>query len=282
MAISTFPAASTGGTPLSQKVVRITSTQTWNCPADVTAVEVIAVSGGGGGGGHDGSTNSIVGGGGGGGGLVRTFLTVVPSTAYTITIGAGGAGGGSGTDGAKGGTSSFGALLTVEGGAYGQRLNVTPALAGMGACGGGGASSGNPALAGHGGGMGSFPLGPGTTSAWPNFDAWQLGSIGFPGGSAFSGNTRMAGGIGIDGLCGGGMGGYALPSTSSGPTAVPEQRNSGAGWGAMTTSNVSQAAGAGAANTGGGGGGSARNNSFTQNGAAGGSGLMVISYWSAL
>lgn len=283
MAISTFPPASTGGTPLSQKVVRITSTQTWNCPADVTGVQVVVVSGGGGGGGHDNASNPACGGGGGGGGYVEEFLTVVPSTAYTITIGAGGSGGGAGTDGTQGGTSSFGALLSVTGGGFGSRPGQTPNIT-TAACGGGQgfSNTGGESAAGHGGGMGSISWGPGGNSSRALFSTWQAGTIGYPGTNGGSSVSILWNSVGINGYAGGGCGGYGLPNNSSGPPAIPSIRISGAGWGATVTSNVNSAAGSGAANSGGGGGGAARNNSFSQAAGAGGSGIVIISYWSAL
>ena len=77
--------------PLSQKFAEFTSTGTFTSPANVTTVEVLLVAGGGGGGNNPG-------GGGGGGQVVKKYLTVSPSTAYTITIGAGGSSGSTGSN----------------------------------------------------------------------------------------------------------------------------------------------------------------------------------------
>jgi len=101
---------------------------TWTSPAGVTEVWVTACAGGGGGGGNSTSvTTSCSGGGGGGDSVYRKKLTVTASTAYTITIGAGGAAGvvsatsSSVTAGETGGTTSFGALLSLSGGVGGAR-----------------------------------------------------------------------------------------------------------------------------------------------------------------
>jgi len=67
------------------------TTGSWTAPAGVTSVTVDAWGGGGGGGGN--STTAQGGGGGGGGAFARKVVTVSPSTSYTVTVGAGGAGG---------------------------------------------------------------------------------------------------------------------------------------------------------------------------------------------
>ncbi len=79
-----------------------TASGTWTCPANVTRVTIaIRAGGGGGGGGNPGTapiTISASGGGGGGASVLRTVdVAVVPTTVYTVTVGAGGAGGAGGT-----------------------------------------------------------------------------------------------------------------------------------------------------------------------------------------
>lgn len=103
------------------EVVR-TTTGTWTCPSGVTQVLVQEIVGGGGGG--AGSSTSVNGGGGGEGCRIRSkWITVVPTTEYTLTIGAGGAPGdyyAGGYDasqlGDDGGDTSFGVLLVAPGG----------------------------------------------------------------------------------------------------------------------------------------------------------------------
>ncbi|MEN9913274.1 MAG: putative adhesin [Candidatus Parcubacteria bacterium] len=86
-------------------------THEWRAPAGVTSVYVMAW--GGGAGGVSGTLYSGGGAGGGGGGHVRGFVTVVPETKYTITVGAGGAN--SGTYPYSGGSSTF-STIVAEGG----------------------------------------------------------------------------------------------------------------------------------------------------------------------
>ncbi len=97
----------------------------WKCPEGVTQIEVQLWSGGGGGGGiraQDGAGG--VGGSGGKGGYIKGILQVVPFTDYSITIGAGGAPGLfmnfsaplNSFNGMDGESSSFGTLLSVQGG----------------------------------------------------------------------------------------------------------------------------------------------------------------------
>lgn len=129
-----------------------TSSGVWTKPADAQWVRVILCGGGGGGGGGAragaGSGDTILGGNGGGGGGISFIdipASLLPST-VPVTIGAGGIGGSGGTSGSAatagsaGGTSTFGDILSAEGGA---------------------ASSGNPPY----GGRGHISGGEGTTTS---------------------------------------------------------------------------------------------------------------------
>lgn len=117
MAVNVFPIPSAGGGGATryERVVSIKSTQSWTVPSDVTSIECFLIAGGGGGGSTGTGSWPSATGGGGSGGARYDVLTVTPSTAYTITVGAGG---GRGVDGggAQGGTSSFGVLLSQTGG----------------------------------------------------------------------------------------------------------------------------------------------------------------------
>lgn len=86
---------------------------TWTCPANVTYIELLVIGGGGGGASNGNS--------GGYGGYGLGTYTVVPGTAYAITIGAGGAGWPSASHNgtAGGGTSSFSTIMSATGGAVG-------------------------------------------------------------------------------------------------------------------------------------------------------------------
>lgn len=81
----------------SLRIADFTSSGTWTCPQGVFAVTLWGHGGGGGGGGgHAGTsgTNHFATGGGGGGGAMASSITlpVVPTTVYTVNIGAGGVG----------------------------------------------------------------------------------------------------------------------------------------------------------------------------------------------
>lgn len=130
-----------------------TSSGSWTCPAGVTSVWL---TGCGGGGGAAGSFSTSPGGGGGGAAaVIKTQKTVVPGTAYTVTIGAGGTGGtGSAANGTAGGTTSFGALLSLAGGGGGNGNGGAGGAAG--GAGGGAGAGGSSSAANAGGGGGSI------------------------------------------------------------------------------------------------------------------------------
>jgi hypothetical protein len=109
---------------------RFNSPGTFTTPANVTQVQLIIMSGGGGGGG--GATSN---GGTGGGGIVGAGIyPVSASTPYAVTVGSGGPGGSQGlgggapgNTGTTGGASSFGAVLTCNGGNGGNGGTPGPA-----------------------------------------------------------------------------------------------------------------------------------------------------------
>jgi hypothetical protein len=104
----------------------VTSTTTFN-KADypwLRAIRVMCQGAGGGGGGcvATGAGQNAVAGGGGGGAYAEKFITDIAGLAssVTVTVGAGGTGGTAGNNaGASGGTSSFGALVSANGGSGG-------------------------------------------------------------------------------------------------------------------------------------------------------------------
>lgn len=108
-----YPGSSGGGiTGLSV----YNSPGTFTTPANTTKVYLVIGSGGAGGG------NLNAGRGGGGNGIVAAGVyTVTASTPYPITVGGGGSGGS--PSGNPGGSSSFGSLLTCNGG---SAANSTP------------------------------------------------------------------------------------------------------------------------------------------------------------
>jgi hypothetical protein len=112
---STAPATPASG-QLNQQVFY--SSSTWTAPTGVTKAVITAVGGGG-----SGATGGCCAGSSGGdGGYIQAIVTVVPGTAYTVTVGVGqNKGVGNGT---AGGTTSFGSLVTATGGAGGLSSGV--------------------------------------------------------------------------------------------------------------------------------------------------------------
>lgn len=94
-----------------------TSSGSWTAPAGITLIQLIGWGGGAGGGAGAGGgtgTNAQSAGGTGGGGALKViqWVTVVPGTSYTITIGAGGTGGASVGAGTSGNNGSDGSNTT--------------------------------------------------------------------------------------------------------------------------------------------------------------------------
>ena len=226
----------------------------WTNPGGYT-LEFLVVGGGGGGG---------VSGGGAGGMLTGSGYVVNPSSAYTVTIGAGGA------TATAGVTSSFGANLYGYGGGRG----VTGGYSGGSGGSGGGAYSGDNTNS-YAVGLGIPGQGNNGGLSYPNFTG--------------SGGGGGAGAVGGTGYLGGGGDGGAGASSSISGTAT--NYAGGGGGGGNTSGGGTGGAGgaggggagatlvnatAGTANTGGGGGGS-----FSGTGGAGGSGIIVVRYLGA-
>ena len=122
----------------------ITKTQTWTVPDGVTSVNVFLFGGGGGGGSNAHSQDYSVydryadggGGGGGSGYMAKSTFTVTPKQSISVTIGAGGA------VGQAGGTTSFGSLLSANGGSAGESGRTDGYSYGYGGKGGDGGSGG--------------------------------------------------------------------------------------------------------------------------------------------
>ena len=141
---------------------------TFTVPAGVTKIRVRVVGGGAGGGG------GAVLRGGSGGGYAHGVFNVTPGSAYTVTVGLGGAAGIGSNYGGSGGTSSFGALISATGGVNGS----TP-VAGVGTGGDFQASGG---IGGYGGGAAGSQLGDGGQG-----NASGLGGCGVGGGDSAPG-----------------------------------------------------------------------------------------------
>ena len=168
---------------------RYTSNGTWTAPAGVTTIWLSGTGGGGGGGTP---SSGAAGGGGGAECDVAVELTVVPGTAYAVTIGSGGAAANAGS------ATILGALRTLPGGAAGGAVWTGGAAGGAGgSAGGNGAGQsgvdnyrggeGGGTIWGAGGHGGEFPTATGTVGS-------GYGSGG--GGGA----TSSAGGAGSNGF----------------------------------------------------------------------------------
>jgi len=253
------------------------------------------VVGGGGGSGFGQASIEAGSGGGAGGFRTGTTLSLVASTTYTVTIGAGGSAGTVSANGGTGGLSSItGSIADIvsTGGGGGSKYNTD---AGDGGSGGGGGSSGaigedvaiTPLTAhgevgtvqGHDGGAGGTSAGGGGGGA---------GAAG----SAISGTTGGVGGVGENNVMGmdDTVSDAFLTTVSAGVDVSGDRYLAGggggggsggagtatAGGGAGATGGSGGIGTAGTANTGGGAGGSYAHWSPSYNGAIGGSGIVIL------
>ena len=224
-------------------------------------VEYLVIAGGGGGG--------AKGGGGGAGGFRTGFEGITSGTGYGITVGAGGAGGtGLSVRGVNGANSVFDSVTSVGGGGGGSD-------AGVYRNGSDGGSGGGVA----GGGYGDTVAGGSATSGQ-----------GFDGGNHIASSPYNGGGGGGAGAVGAtnGNGGAGLASSITGSSVT----RAGGGGGGGDVSGSAGAAGAGGGGAGagasdtpaagtvntGGGGGAGGNGGGHVDGAAGGSGIVIIRY----
>lgn len=265
-----------------------TSNGTFQILASVGTVEVMAIGGGGGGG-------SYSGGGGGAGNLV-VVTSALAVGSYTVTVGPGGAGGTTGAPGSAGSQSRFSATgINIRalggGGGASDGLGIG---GGNGGCGGGGAAGtqGTGGTAGLGvitgmtsvtnlaedGGTNPAPFanpgpagcgGGGTASVGVDVSAITPSDGGDGGGATLYYGTYYGGG-------GGGSaaptGAYGSPHKGRGGGTAPPTSGGNGSLGATSTQ-----AQPGVANTGGGGGGG-EDATAGYPGAAGGDGIVIVSY----
>ena len=256
-------AAQTGGTITTvggQRIHKFTSTGTTSITFLVpVTIQVLVVAGGGGGGG--GPTSQPGGGGGAGELYYNASYSIAPGT-YTVTVGAGGTRGNtSGTNGGNGGDSVFGSINCNGGGG-----------------GGGGAGGGNAANGGSGGGAGRGGNGGSSVKTAGGFgnsggdSGGVLGSTAGGGGGGGAGSAGSNSGGGNSNRAAGGNGkSYSISGTSV------SYGNGGNGG----DRNDANDGASGAANTGDAGNGADGGNTTAQGG-IGGSGIVIISYVSAL
>jgi len=262
-----YSGATKGWIPTSDDDVTLETPQTIT-----TDFLVIAGGGGGGfdrggGGGAGGYRNSYSTESSGGGGSSETALELSAGTVYTITVGSGGAGATGGTPGGNGNDSSIsGSDITTITSTGGGGAGSNNSLNGQnGGSGGGRAYGGTPgsgtANQGFDGGASSYPGAPGYDAA----GGGGAGEAGDTDGDKLGGDGLSSSITGSAVLRGGGGGGYA--STGGGGAGGD------GGGGAASSSDGANNAGSGTVNTGGGGGGG---DGSTQNGASGGSGVVIL------
>ncbi|EGK4026078.1 TPA: phage tail protein [Escherichia coli] len=187
-----------------------TSSGTYTPTPGTKRIRVTITGGGGGGGGCKAISNNetFFGAGGGAGGTVITTL-ILTKDSYPVTIGAGGAGGVSATNGLNGGDSSFGSV-TAPGGEGGGKSGFTntnggnggvPSTGGINIIGGNGGDgqSGNIGVSGEGGT--SYWGGGGRAGAGGGVSGKAYGSGGGGAYDAGYSGTSMTGGKGAAGIC---------------------------------------------------------------------------------
>lgn len=268
-----------------------TFTPTQNITADY-----LVIAGGGGAGAIAGS-NVTSGGGGagglrstvgatGGGGSLESALSLTANTAYTVTIGAGGAAAVWPNRGTAGGNSVFSTITSTGGGGGAAYDSGGQQNGGSGGSGGGGSHRNGTGGAGttnqgYAGGTGS--------STNSNGSSGGGGGAGAVGANATVGN-EAAGGVGGNGVqitafanaTQTGVNGYYAGGGASGTCGDLTPATGGLGGGG-NGANMTIAGVPGVSNTGGGGGGGSHisNGTYTNranNPAAGGSGLVIIRY----
>lgn len=184
----------------------------WTAPEGVFSVIAEAWGAGGGAGGG----GAMGGGGGGGGGYARGGIAVTPGNSYPVTVGMGGAGGPSSSNGSPGGESYFVDAFTVaaSGGGPGGGNGSGAGSQGMGTSGETFFSGGAGAIgaAGYGGGGGGSA---GSSSVGNSGSGISGGSSVYRGGPGGPGSTAGAGTPGGD-PGGGGGGGFNNFSGASG------------------------------------------------------------------
>ncbi|EKL8317022.1 phage tail protein [Escherichia coli] len=187
-----------------------TSSGTYIPTPGTKRLRVTITGGGGGGGGCKAISNNetFFGAGGGAGGTIISIMTPTQNS-YPVTIGAGGAGGVSATNGTSGGNSVFASLI-APGGAGGGKVGVTNTNGGNGGVpstgdiritggNGGDGQSGNISVSGEGGT--SYWGGGGRAGAGGGVSGKAYGSGGGGAYDAGYSGTSMTGGKGAAGIC---------------------------------------------------------------------------------
>ena len=183
----------------------------WQYIAGNYSVNYLLVAGGGGGGSRDG-------GGGGAGGYLTNTTSLIPGTAYTITVGAGGTGGSRAVNGTNGANSS-GLTFTATGGGVGGSAVATNS----------GASGGSGGGGSNGGGSGAGTVGQGNAGGSSTGNGYGAGgggasAVGANSGAS-AGNASFSGTVSTLNLASSGTGTFnnfsaTGPSSFSGDVTV--------------------------------------------------------------
>jgi hypothetical protein len=275
-ATDTTGVAASGGTETTvggYKIHTFTSSGTFTVTSG-GAIEYLVIAGGGGGGsgtagggGAGGYRTNVSGATSGGGASAEGTFSVTPQ-AYTITVGAGGAGGVVSTNLPASGSNSTALGITSIGGGAGGEGNPNNSFT-------------NGLNGGSGGGSWQYSSNSGTAGSGTTGQGYAGGASPNNGGSGGGG----AGAVGVAASTGYPNGGAGVSSSITGSAVV---RGGGGGGGKNPTAGVGGAGGggngnasngattAGAANTGGGGG--AGYSHASGNGSNGGSGIVIIRY----
>ena len=222
-------------------------------------IDIFCVGGGGAGG--RATAYGTRGTGGGGGGYTVTKRKVAVNNSYLITIGNGGA---FGNTPKAGEATTFGAIVTAEGGEPGTS-----------ATGGSGSAATKGGAGGSGGGGGTVANSDGGSGGYDGGNGEQGGNSGGAGGNGQGTTTREFGEPNGKLYAGGGGGGRFLTGT----VEILSMGGAGGGgtgaWQGHPSGNKTAPA-AGVANTGGGGGGAASSSVSSTLGASGGSGIVCF------
>jgi hypothetical protein len=251
------------------KVITITSvgnyTVTFNRAMNI---EVLVVAGGGGGGYQSG-------GGGGAGGVIYNNNYSVSTTSISVSIGGGGGGGANSSGASNGGNSVFGSLTAIGGGKGGTTTSSSNAQGGSGGSGGGSCYAFN---------AGALAGGAGTPSQ--GFNGGSNIGTNDSSGSGGGGGASSAGGAAAANRCGNGGNGISISITGS--PVIYGGGGGGGTWNSAATGGSGGSGGggnggrggtyplAGTNGYGGGGGGGGANGPGYENGASGGSGVVII------
>jgi hypothetical protein len=259
----------TGGTVTnvgSYRIHTFTSSGTFEV-AEGGDVEYLVVAGGGGGG-------AVHGGGGGAGGFRTGSGFSISSGSYPITVGAGGTGGGTNSRSPGGSNSTFSTITSIGGGGGGTYATSPSSPLTTGGTGGSGGGGGSGEGGSGSGGSGTPGQGNNGGNALAPGSGAICGGGGGAGSAGSNANIPGNGGNGSASSISGSSVTYGGGGGGGGDSRISPAGSGGSGGGGAGSTNGSPVAGT--TNTGGGGGGAGYSNQT--NGAAGGSGIVIIRY----